>query len=152
MPNIARLLKSEITRLARKEVRGETAALRKSSAVHRRQIAALKREIAALQRQSKQASRNALKQSKPTVEGVDAQHRFSAKGLMSLRARLGLSANDMALLLGASMQSVYNWERGQTIPRSTQVAAIAALRSMGKREAMQRLEKARPAAKMSRKR
>jgi hypothetical protein len=50
------------------------------------------------------------------------------------------------------MQSVYNWERGQTIPRAAQVAAIAGLRSIGKREAMQRLEKARPAAKRSGKR
>ena len=40
MPNIASLLKAEIVRLARKEVRNEVGSMRKSSATHRREIAA----------------------------------------------------------------------------------------------------------------
>ena len=38
------------------------------------------------------------------------------------------------------MQSVYNWERKVAVPRASQIAAIAALRSTGKKEALQRLE------------
>lgn len=154
MPNIATFLKAEITRLARKEIRGEIGALRKSSTAHRRDIAALKREIATLQRQNKQLSKRAAGASQAAAEPgeTEVKNRFSAKGFKSLRARLGLSADQLATLLGASMQSVYNWEHGKTVPRANQVAAIAALRTVGKKEAMRRLEEAQAAEKPSRKR
>ncbi|MBA8883115.1 helix-turn-helix domain-containing protein [Dokdonella fugitiva] len=155
MPNIATFLKAEITRLARKEIRGEIGTLRKTSAAHRRDIAALKREIANLQRQNKQLSKRAAGASQAaTAESGEGEvrNRFSAKGFKSMRARLGLSADQLATLLGASMQSVYNWEHGKTVPRANQVAAIAALRTIGKKEAMRRLEEAQAAEKPSRKR
>ena len=66
--------------------------------------------------------------------------RFSAKSLIAQRRRLGLSAAAMARLLGVSALSVYKWESGNTRPRAKQIEAIAALRSMGKREVAQRLE------------
>jgi DNA-binding transcriptional regulator YiaG len=96
-----------------------------------------------------------------TTTSDEKQTRFVAKGLVSLRKRLGLSASDLARLIGVSMQSVYNWERKKATPRREQVAAIAALRGIGKREALQRLDnsglprarksgKARPSKKASR--
>ena len=42
MANIAAVLKEEISRLSRKETRGETASLKKASAQYRAEIAALK--------------------------------------------------------------------------------------------------------------
>lgn len=138
MPNIATLLKAEITRLARKEIRGEVDSLKKASTGHRRQIALLKRQIAQLERQVRTASRKPA--AVADAQSESPKNRFSAKGLKSLRARLGVSAADLAKLLGASMQSVYNWERGKTMPRPSQVVSIASLRSIGRREAVRRLE------------
>jgi DNA-binding transcriptional regulator YiaG len=66
--------------------------------------------------------------------------RFVAKGLVSLRKRLGLSATDFGRLVGVSGQSVYAWESKKATPRKAQLASIAALRNMGKREARARLE------------
>jgi DNA-binding transcriptional regulator YiaG len=140
MANIASLLKTEIVRLARKEVRKEVQALRKASATHRREIAALKRANAALERRAKLLAPRAPAGSKAQQEETQAKKRFSAKGLRSMRTRLGLSADQLAKLLGVSMQSVYNWERKVAVPRANQIAAIAALRSVGKKEALQRLE------------
>ncbi len=51
MPNIASILKSEIARVARKEIRGETLQLKKAVGVYRSQIAALKRRAQALEKQ-----------------------------------------------------------------------------------------------------
>ena len=138
MPNVATFLKAEIVRLARKEARNELAALRKASAAHRRQIAALKREIAALQGMAKALA----KQAGERVEAQEPQSkaRFSAKGFRSMRTKLGLSAAELAKLLGVSQQSVYNWERGKAVPRSSQVATIAALRGIGKREVRRQLD------------
>ena len=49
MPNIASVLKSEITRLARKEVRDGGDGLRKTVAAHRAEIASLKKRVSDLE-------------------------------------------------------------------------------------------------------
>lgn len=128
MPNVATSLKAEIVPLARKEARNELAALRKASAGHRRQIAALKREVSALQGKAKALAKQAGK----NVEAQKPQTkvRFSAKGFRSMRAKIGLSAKELATLLDVSQQSVYNWEHEKAAPRQSQIEAIAVLRSL----------------------
>lgn len=140
MPNLSAVLKSEITRLARKEIKSAVEPIRKASAEHRREIAELKRQIASLQRGLRASSKRSKGGSEAAQEPVRST-RFVPKGLKSLRARLGLSAADFGLLVGASGQSVYNWEAGKSVPRGSQQAALAAVRGLGKREAAQRLEK-----------
>lgn len=136
MANLSTVLKGEITRLARKEIKIAVDPLRKAGAGYRREIADLKRQIAALQREVKTAS----KPKRAAVEASDAKPvRFVAKGLKSMRARLGLSAAEFGLLIGASGQSVYNWEAGKAVPRQSQQAAIASVRGLGKREVKKRL-------------
>jgi len=140
MPNIASTLKSEITRLAQREIRSEVATLKKASAAHRRHIAELKRQLADLQRTSAQlAKRSRAAHSAPASTAEKDSSRFQARGLRSLRARLGLSQTDMAKLLGVSPLSIYNWEGGKATPRRERLAAIVALRGIGKREALSRL-------------
>jgi DNA-binding transcriptional regulator YiaG len=142
MPNLAEILKSEIARLARKEIRAEVASLKKASTQQRAQIASLRRQVDAQER----AIKKALKGVRPdremaragTVEGAQAL-RFRATGLASHRKRLGLSALDFGKLLGVSGQSVYKWESGEVRPRRSQLEAIAAVRKLGRREAMERL-------------
>ena len=140
MPNIASLLKEEILRLARKEIRNETAGLKKASATYRAEIAALKRRVTDLERQVGRVGKLAAKATQEAAPDAETKLRFSAKGLAKHRQRLGLSAADLGALLGVTAQSVYNWETGKTRPRDEQVAAIAALRAMGKRAAKARLE------------
>ena len=146
--NIAAVLKSEIVRLARKELRSQTQALKKAASNHRSEMAALKRRVQELERHVRREAKAAQPQGRGT-EPRDAETRvlrFSAKGLAAQRKRLGLSASDVGLLVGASGQSVYNWESGQVRPRSAQLPAIVALRKMGRREVAARLETLRAAA------
>ena len=145
MPNIANVLREEILRLSRKEAKNQTISTKRVGAQHRREIAALKRHIAILQRQVNSLLRRTSKAGASVAEGAHAKgakHRFVAKGLRSHRARLGLSAGDFGKLVSASAQSVYAWETGKTAPRREQVAKIAAVRSMGKRDALAQLEQA----------
>ncbi len=137
MTNFSALLKSEITRLARKEIRQQIEPLRKANAGQRRDIAELKRQIAALHRLVVARKRAATSVAQP--EANAAPIRFVAKGLRSLRERLGLSAAEFGILAGVSAQSIYNWETGKAIPRKAQLSAIASLRPLGKREAQARL-------------
>ena len=140
MPNLAALLKDEISRLSRKEVRREVLPLKRAAATHRREIAALKRTVVALERRAKSLAKAAKPQNAARTVDDGTPIRFVSKGLVSLRKRLGLSAADLARLLGVSMQSIYNWEHKKASPRKEQVAAIAALRSLGKKEARERLQ------------
>ena len=137
MPNVASTLKAEISRVARKEVRVETTALKRAVNAYRHEIAALKRRTQALERLVLQGSkRPASGSSSPIREQADQEvRRFSAKGLRSQRKRLGLSAAEVGLLLGATTQSVYNWEQGKARPSAKHMPAVVALRTLGKRAA-----------------
>jgi DNA-binding XRE family transcriptional regulator len=144
MPNIGSVLKTEIQRVARKELRAETQQLKKTVTQYRGQIAQLKRRVQALEQQVRKQARGGGRAAAAEVdadgdEGGPAL-RFSAKGLATQRKRLGLSAASVAKILGVSALSVYKWESGKTRPRARQLAAIASLRKMGKREALARLE------------
>jgi DNA-binding transcriptional regulator YiaG len=143
MPNIGSVLKTEIQRVARKELRAETQQLKKTVAQYRGQIAQLRRRLQSLEqqvkRQARGGSRAAAAAEPAATEESGPSLRFSAKGLATQRKRLGLSAAAVAKILGVSALSVYKWESGKTRPRARQLEAIASLRKMGKREAMARL-------------
>lgn len=143
MSTFANQLKSEISRLAKKEVRAETQALKKASAAYRGEIAALKRRIAGLEAQIKKQSKGAgrAKVVEKAEEGSSTGLRFRVAGFAALRKKLEISAAEMGKLLGVSAQSVYHWETGKTRPRASQLAAISAVRKMGKREVFIALSK-----------
>jgi DNA-binding transcriptional regulator YiaG len=137
MPNIAQVFKEEIARLARKQARSEVAALRKASSRHRSDIAALKRRLAQLakqltavgrQRATPASVRDAAPPETPAV-------RFSAKGFASHRKRLALSAAQLGRMFGVSGQTIYLWETGRAHPRAKYLPAVAALRSLGRKQA-----------------
>lgn len=138
MANIASILKAEIARVARKEVRSEIESLKKASAQQRSAIAALRREVAALQKELRQAGRARSAETK-AQPAEDRQYRFSATRLAAHRKKLGLSAADYGRLVGMSGASVYLWEQGQVRPRPEQVRQLGALKQLSRRAALERL-------------
>ncbi len=142
MPNIASVLKEEIARIARREVRRETASLKKAATTHRSEIAALKRRAQTLEKALRRALKGRPREAAATGRGggEDRSLRFRPKGLASLRERLGLSARECGLLLGVSGQSIYLWESGRARPSGKHLEGVAALRKLGKREVAARLE------------
>ena len=142
MPNVASVLKEEIARVARKEIRREASSLRRTSKAYRSEIAALKRRVLELERllqvlaKRGGASQRAAGNDEPASQGA----RFSARSMAAQRRRLRLSAAECGLLIGASAQSIYNWEEGKARPRNQHLPAIFALRSLGRRQANEILE------------
>ena len=141
MPNLASILREEIRRLARKELRSDLSGTKRATAQYRREIAALKRQLAGharklafLERQEKQ--RIAKKPQPVDSEGV----RFSPKWLKAHRTKLGFSAAQYGKLVGVTALSIYNWEQGKSKPRPKQLAAWAAIRGLGKRSALRHIE------------
>lgn len=141
MPNIATAFKDEISRLCRKEMRKHLEPLRKATAGYRKEIAALKRKLQESERRvGALAKRSAKAATAAAAEVPERQTRFVAKGLKSLRTRLGISAAELAGLLGVTGQSVYNWEQKKSTPRAAQLIQLAELRSLGKKAVRARLD------------
>jgi DNA-binding transcriptional regulator YiaG len=138
MPNVATALKQEIARVARKEIKAETAQIRKASVTYRQQISALRKKVEGLEKQLRQAGRaNGRAASAFSAAESDEedkkQLRFSATRFAAQRQKLGLSAAQMGTLVGASGQSVYKWEKGEVRPRRSQLEAISKVRGLGKK-------------------
>ena len=140
MPNFAAQLKSEIARIAKKESRAESAAIKKASSQHRADIAALKRRVAELEATIKRLTKsNAMPVPIDAGKEPSPSLRFRVSGFAALRKKLGLSAADMATLLGVSAQTIYHWESGKSRPRASQLAAIAETRKLGKNDVAARI-------------
>lgn len=142
MPNIATAFKDEISRLCRKEMRKHLEPLRKATAGYRKEIAALKRKLQESERRVGALAKRSAKAETATAAAdvPERQTRFVAKGLKSLRTRLGISAAELAGLLGVTGQSVYNWEQKKSTPRAAQLTQLAELRSLGKKAVRARLD------------
>jgi DNA-binding transcriptional regulator YiaG len=147
MTNFAVALKDEIRRIARKEIRAQTGKQARAVAQYRREIARLKRQ------QRDQEKRISYLQSQRTEAPQDSSleldnaQRFSARSVRAQRRRTGFSAADYAKLVGVSPLTIYNWEHNKSRPRRGQFAALVALRGLGKREALARLEQVSSAKK-----
>lgn len=143
MANLAVVLKDEIRRLARKELKSHLGTTRQAVGRYRREIAELKRQLQAQAKKIARLERRGGQAVDAEDSGDDLGQeaiRFSAKSVRSQRRRLGLSAADYGKLIGVSGLTIYNWEQGKTRPRQSQLAALVAARGMGKREALAKLE------------
>lgn len=157
MVNIASVLKTEIARVARKEVRTEIESLKKANSQYRSAMAQLRRELADVQKQLKQQGRAVAKQTHAARTAVAAAgsadgvpqgpaRRFSASRLAAHRAKLGLSAATYGALVGMSGATIYHWEQGKSRPSAEQLQRLAAVRALSKGEVAQRVASSRAPA------
>ena len=140
MPNLAATLKEEIQRLARKEIKAQTGATRQSVSRYRSEIANLKRQLREQEKKLKALEKQQSRLGQPATEEPTEDVRFSAKSVKAQRTRLGLSAAKYAKLVGVSPLTIYSWEQGKSRPRKAQLASLVAVRGIGKREALAKLE------------
>lgn len=146
MPNIAIVLKEEVQRLAKKEVKAGFAPLRRDNIRLKKAVAELRRELAALDRTTRKLQKKAAAIEPPAQSGAERENgmklRPTASSLLKIRQRLGLTQVQFAKLLGVSPQSVVNWasKEGRVRMREPTLAALAGIQKIGKREVWRRLE------------
>ena len=75
-----------------------------------------------------------------STESATRRPRFSPGWDKKHREKLGSSAADYGRLAGVSGLTIYNWEKGESSPREKQLLSWGEIRSLGKREAIKRLE------------
>lgn len=142
MPNLGTILKSEISRLARRAMRPQYLALKKDVAALKHAVARHRREIATLNRHNARlvADLNDRIAAPPAAPPeVVAKSHLGPRSISANRKRLGLSRKAFALLLGANPTSVFQWESGKSKPRAKAKAALIGIRELGRREAQTRL-------------
>jgi DNA-binding transcriptional regulator YiaG len=146
MPDVARVLREEVQRLAKRQVKAALTPIKRDNVRLKKDVADIRRELTALTRTSRELLTRvtAVLSARETevATQVAATLRPTSKSLARLRRRLGLSQVEFGRLLGVSGQAVLNWEgKGSRVRmRSANLAALAAIQKIGKREARRRLE------------
>lgn len=142
MPDIRKALTDEIRRIARKETKAATEAMRKDNAALKHAVVDLKRRIAGLEARSKHVPARVGEPSVAAPEVKAARARITSAMIQRMRAKLALTQKDFADLLGVSRVAVRLWEgkTGRLGLRGESKAAVVRVRQMGKREARKRLE------------
>lgn len=141
MPNLVSVLKDEIRRLARKEVKSYGDALKRALTQCRQDVTKLRKLVHEQQQKLKflAAQKTNGRSVRPAADDELAGIRYSTRSVRAQRRRLGLSAADYGKLIGVSGLTIYNWEHGKSRPRKAQITALVAIRGIGKRQAMKRL-------------
>ena len=143
--NVMTVLKSEISRLAKKEAKQVVSPLKKASATYRGLIAGLRKQLDSLQKEVSMLKRAAPKAEKVLASKTEPEGRFwmTGQGVKTLRKRLGLTQAVFAGLAGVSSQAVVNWEahKGKINLRKATGARLQGLRGKGKREVAAMLPK-----------
>ena len=141
MPNVAQVLKEEITRLARREVRAACNPLRKQIRSLRETVKKQQEIIGRLERSlPKRADVSAVTSALFAPEEEETRARATPTSIRRHRHRLGLSQAALGELLKVSTNSVANWESGASKPRPQHRMALLRLRDLGVRDVASMLE------------
>ena len=145
MPDVAKVLRDEISRLAKKEAKQATEPLKEQIRDLQKTVRAQRQRITTLE---KGRAKKSEKTSVPKIVSGNGQEvvRIPKGSIKKQRERLGLSQKEMALLLEVNPLSVSKWELGKSAPRSQNRRAFAELRKLGRRDVRGRLEKLAEAA------
>jgi len=136
MGKMEQTLKSEITRLAKKQVRATCLPLAHDVRCLKRTVSALRKTVAVLAKlgAESQAQRTAERTSLAAAPEEVKAARLSPGLVKKLRARLGITQGELATLVGVSTSAVGSWEYGKAKPEGRNREALVALRKLGRRE------------------
>jgi DNA-binding transcriptional regulator YiaG len=135
MAKLESIIKSEIQRLAKHEVRSVYRPLRKEVWGLKLKLSNLIKNFTVLDRLAKEASKG--KSTEPKLEATPEEvkaSRLTPERIRKLRNRLGISQRELGIFTGASLGAVLSWEKGKFKPRGDKKAALVALRKIRKRE------------------
>lgn len=143
MSNLSQVLKAEIVRLSRKEIKAFSKPIRGATVYLRKTVSELKKKIAVLEAENKRLLSYHKTSRQPQVPlEVAKKARVTSRGIRILRRKLGISQDALAQLLGVSSQAVYAMEhkQGRIRLRPATLSHLISVRGMGKREVKKTLE------------
>ncbi len=134
-------IKSEIIRLAKREMRKSLIPLNRDVRSLKSIVSQLRRSVSGLQRFVSQQERQMGPKPVPELTPEDMKKaRFSPGLIKSLRKHLGVSQRELAKLAGVTVGAVFQWEKGKFEPKDEKKKILVGLRKLGRREARSILE------------
>lgn len=141
MPNVAQVLKEEISRVAKKEARTLIQPLTKQIRDLKATVRDQKQQISQLEKKLSNKPENVVDgQIVPEEVDESANIRIPKGSIKKVRDRFNITQREMALLLNVSPLTISHWELDKSSPRGKNKIAFAELRSMGLMEVKARLE------------
>ena len=112
-------IKSEIVRLAKREIRSTLVPLGRDVRLLKSTVSQARKAILVLERLAAQQQKELEKKKIPleaTPEEVK-KSRFSPRLIRSLRKHLGISQKELAILAGVTIGAAHLWEKGKFEPK-----------------------------------
>jgi DNA-binding transcriptional regulator YiaG len=136
MGKLEGIVKSEIVRLAKREIRKVSLPLGRDVWSLKSAVSQLRKTVLTLERlaveQQKELRRGKMGLEAPPEEVKKS--RFSPRLIRRLRQRLGITQKEMAMLTGVTVGAIYQWEKGIFEPRGQKKGMLVALRKLGRRD------------------
>ena len=142
MAKFETIIKSEIVRLAKREVRKIAVPLGRDVRYLKSVVSQLRKAVLTLQRITASQQKELEREKKPLEAAPEEVKlsRFSPRLIRSLRRHLRITQKELAILTGVTVGAVHQLESGQFKPSMKKKAAIVALRKLGRREVGKLLE------------
>jgi DNA-binding transcriptional regulator YiaG len=132
---IESMIKSEIQRLARREIRSTFLPMKREVRTMRLRLSGLIKGFTTLNRVAKEQVQRASEEFKLEASPEQIKiARFSPARIRALRIKKGLSQKALGMLVGVSLGTIVLWEKGKITPKAERKGALIALRKLGKRE------------------
>ena len=142
MGRLEATIKSEIVRLAKREMRKTLVPLGRDVRLLKSTVSQLRKAVLTLQRITASQQKE-LEKGKAPLEATPEEvkeSRFSPRLIGSLRRHLGITQKELAILTGVTVGAAHLWEIGQFKPSMKKKAVMVALRKLGRREVRKLLE------------
>ena len=139
-------IKSEIVRLAKREMRKTLVPLGRDVRLLKNTVSQIRKTVLALERFVAQQQKE-LKKRKIPLEATPEEvkkSRFSPALIRSLRGSLGISQKELAILAGVTVGAVHQWEIGKFKPKDEKKSVMVGLRKLGRRDVRKLLEEKTP--------
>ena len=135
MGKLESTIKSEIQRLAKRQIRSTFIPLRREVGAMRRKLSTLSKDITSLDKMAKELrlEEKARPELEATPEEVKAS-RLTPARIRGPRRKLGISMRELGILIETSPGAILSWEKGKFKPKGEKKAALVALRKLRKRE------------------
>jgi len=156
MGKVESTIRSEILRLAKREVRGFFLPLRRELRAMKLKLSGLSKSFSFVDRVAKEKlredeSRKLKLEASPEEVKVS---RLTPERIRKLRKKLGISQRELGILTGVTIGAVGLWEKGKFRPAMDKKSTLVALRKLRKRDVRkilagkaQEMEKKKPRAR-----
>jgi DNA-binding transcriptional regulator YiaG len=142
MGKLEAIIKFEIVRLAKREMRKITVPLGRDVRSLKNTVSQIRKAVSALERFTAHQQKELGKGKIPleaTPEEVKMS-RFSPRLIRSLRGHLGITQKELSILAGVTVGAVHQWEIGKFRPKDEKKGLLVALRKLGRRDVRKLLE------------